>query len=181
MEMPTTPGTSTVAKADSAAGPSRPRCPGRSSGRRRGRRSTAGTAGPGADDELDEVLAQHDQVAQDQRPEARSGWPPRPSGSGSARFDAAVRAARLVGSRWPSVAQLLAGEVDEDGLEGRLGDREVGDLEAGRPRPPLTTRGSRRSAPFTWSSTRRRSRVRVTRRRSARASAAASARGRPWP
>ena len=44
-EIPTTPGTRMVANADSAAGPCRRRCPARSSGRRTGRRSTAGTAG----------------------------------------------------------------------------------------------------------------------------------------
>ena len=31
---------------------------------------------------------------------------------------------------WPSVAQLLSGQVDEDGLEGGLGHRQVGDIEA---------------------------------------------------
>ena len=89
----------------------------------------------GADGELDLVLPEHDQVALDQRTRARSSWPRWPSGSASGRHGATTGEPKVVrqGRRtsWsPSVAQVLSGQPDEDGLERGFGHGQVGQGEA---------------------------------------------------
>ena len=80
-----------------------------------------------AQHELPQVLAQHDQVAQQQRAQrgpARGGdRPGRPAADPPAWAPAGS-------ARWPSVPQLLAGQVDEHGLQAGLGDRQVDQVEA---------------------------------------------------
>ena len=104
----------------------------------------------GPHDELAKVLAQHDEIAQDQARRA-------------VRLAAKVErvGSREIGACWragtatavvSSFAQLLTGEVDEYGFERRLGDGQVEHIETaalGR----VTTRGTIRSAPVMCSST----------------------------
>ncbi len=93
------------------------------------------------DHELDEVLAQHHQVPEDQRPQGDAAGVERRAGGPGLQHD---------GDRWrrcrrcSSVPQLLAGEIDEDGLQRGLGHREVEHGEPGllgRRRPPWAAAG----------------------------------------
>ena len=92
------------------------------------------------DHELDQVLAQHHQVAEDQRPQ-RS-----PAGVEGRRGSGSTRPWRPAGAPRPrsSVPQLLAGEVDEDRLERGLGHRQV---DAPGTRPPPARRHHRGQQP----------------------------------
>ena len=72
----------------------------------------------GAGDELLEVPREHVEVAGQQRPERGSG-----ADTGLVRRDGVDSGS----SRW-SFAEVLPREVDEHGLEGGLGDRQVGDV-----------------------------------------------------
>ena len=93
-----------------------------------------------AHDEQQRVLAQHVQVALQQGDERARGRRPRraqlarPSAGGDGAASSAVVA---------SFAQVLPGEVDEDGLERRLGDREVGHRRRRAASAASMMRGSR--------------------------------------
>ena len=77
-----------------------------------------------AGDELLEVLRSTTRSRQQQRPERDArGVRPR-----AARSAPSVGGASGDGRRW-SFAEVLPGEVDEDGLERGLGDRQVGDVK----------------------------------------------------
>ena len=154
--IPTTPGTSTVANADSA--------------------SLAAAAADAladrrehveedeheqerlhqrADRELGEVLSQHDQVAQDQREQAPSGLRPPSSAQARSRWAphrrGAGRGSRRRGGGHQSRSSLPVSEMNTVSRLGSDTERSASS------KPPasaaLTTRGTSRSAPLTCSST----------------------------
>ena len=138
MASPTTPGTSTVAKADSDPGIAAGRADALTDLREDVKEDEAKEEGlhQGAHDELDPVLAENQEVAPDEgtegSPAGRRGRAGRPQldvtrGRGSRRtFQGRA-------SWWlPSVAQVLSGQPDEHCLERGLGDVQVGQRETGR-------------------------------------------------
>ena len=126
MEIATTPGTRTVANADSGPPAPRPRrSPGRWTGKRRGRRNEQERLDDGAHQELGEVLAH---TSRSRRISARRA-------ARLASIAERVGLSSILGwsravASVPHSRSALPGQVDEDRLEARLGDRQVSDLEA---------------------------------------------------
>ena len=107
MESPTTPGTSTVAKADSAPG-TLEAADALTDLRKDVEEDEAQEERlhQRAHDELDQVLAQDDEVAQDQRAAARSSWRRWPSGW-ARRHRRAACGPTTAGSDWSGAAVVV--------------------------------------------------------------------------
>ena len=128
IEIPTTPGTRMVAKAGLGRRPLAPDALADLREHEEEHEAQQERLDQRPQHELAQVLAQHQEVAQDQRPQGGHAGG-RAECSGGRSTDVLVGGCAIDDA--PSVAELLAGQVDEHRLQGRLGHREVEDREPG--------------------------------------------------